>query len=152
MIDIAEESEYQYPFLLFCGEIQLHTHDCHPSEERSRFRSESISENESSVVGISPSSLADKEVSGADHLDLEVSQASACNTSVVSSPDSLPPSSSPLIPKIRLNSPFVGVCDDDDCDEYSYHASMSVQRVWQSALLGLPFEMAIEVSGSPLVA
>jgi hypothetical protein len=156
-VELGDESDYQYPFLVLCGEMRLHTDDCHPSEERSRFRSESITisesegESESDVV-LSGATLAGQEVDR-DSIDLEISLLSlannACDVASKDSHDLLPPPPPPAFP--RLTSPFVGLDDLPDGNNGSSSGSSSGSseggcgRVWQCALLGLPFELIIQV-------
>ena len=147
-IDVAQGSEYQYPVLLLCGELHLFTNNCHSSEERNRFRSESIisgsiiskstsksdeddDDDDDShgknddVLFLPASSLAEHDQEhelSTGVIDVEVMEVTQASATPGPTPDSQLPTSFPQGPRIRLISPFVGL-EEDTMPEMSREGS-----------------------------
>jgi hypothetical protein len=154
-VEIFEEKDgsksvRKFPVQVLWGDVRLHTNDCHPSEEKRRFRSESIASSSEDNNQNKEYLMSGSAVDDTGDVDMEIvavnsrhpeQQGFPLVTVATSVQSGLTYNKS-----YRLNSPFM---TSDHLSEIRHDGSADSneggKRVWQCALLGLPFETVVEV-------
>ena len=136
-VEVLDETDYPYPIVFFFGDIHLYTNGTHQTEEKHRFKSESLNDDDkldSQAYEMHPQLNATPYNSD---IDVEITTVNA--TSSVSS--QLPPTVND-----HKNTPFAQLNDVPDMRrDGSNKSNDGSSRVWQCALLGLPWEVNVEV-------